>query len=85
MATIKTAISIQKALFDQIDSLAREMKVSRSRVIALAIERYIREQQDRQLFDKINAACEAASPDKAEQEQLRHMRRHQKRLVEGKW
>lgn len=42
MANIKTAISLQKALFDQVDSLAREKKVSRSRLFVMALEDYLR-------------------------------------------
>jgi len=85
MANVKTAISLQKTLFEQVESLAREMKVSRSRVFVLALETFIREYQDRQLFDKINQAFEDAPPDKAEQKRLQHIRRHHKRVVEGEW
>ena len=38
MASIKTAISLQQSLFEQVDTLARELQVSRSRLFALAIE-----------------------------------------------
>ena len=85
MANIKTAISLQKSLFEQVDALAREMKVSRSRVFVLALENFIREYQDRQLFDKINKAYEDAPPDNAEQLRLRQIRRQHRRAVEGEW
>jgi len=85
MANIKTAISLQKTLFDQVESLAREMKVSRSRVFVLALENFIRESQDRQLFEKINKAVKDAPPDKAERARLRQIRRQHRRMVEGKW
>jgi L-amino acid N-acyltransferase YncA len=39
--------------------------------------------QDRQLFDKINKAYEAAPPDKTEQLRLQQIRRHHQRSVEG--
>jgi len=80
MANVKTAISLQKSLFDQVEILAREMKVSRSRVFVLALEHFIRDYQDRQLFDKINKAYEDA-----ERSRLRQIRRQHRRIVEGEW
>ncbi len=85
MANVKTAISLQKSLFEQVEILAREMKVSRSRVFVLALEYFIRDYQDRQLFDKINQACQDAPPDKAERSRLRQIRRQHRRIVEGEW
>ena len=83
MANVKTAISLQKSLFEQVEVLAREMKVSRSRVFVLALENFIRDYQDRQLFEKINKACEDAPPDRAELLRLRQIRRQHRRIVEG--
>jgi len=85
MANVKTAISLPELLFEQVEALAREMKVSRSRVFVLALENFIREQQDRQLFDKINQAYEDAPPDKVERKRLQQLRRHQRRMVAGEW
>jgi len=85
MNNVKTAISLHKDLFERVESLAREMKVSRSRVFVLALENFIRDYQDRQLFDEINQAFEDAPPDKAEQKQLQQIRRQRRRMVEGEW
>lgn len=85
MANIKTAISIQKPLFEQVETLAREMKVSRSHVYVLALEKFVRDYQDKQLFDQINEALEAAPPDKTERARLRQIRRQHRRSVEGEW
>jgi metal-responsive CopG/Arc/MetJ family transcriptional regulator len=84
MANIKTAISLQKSLFEQVEALAREMKVSRSRIFALALEEFIRRYQNQQLLDRINQAYQD-TPDPTEQQRLRSMRRQQRRLVEGEW
>ena len=35
MPNVKTAISIEKPIFDQMDALAKELKVSRSRAFFL--------------------------------------------------
>jgi len=56
MSNVKTAISIQKSLFEQAEDLARRMNVSRSRLFVLALEDYIHRQQNRDLWAQINAA-----------------------------
>jgi metal-responsive CopG/Arc/MetJ family transcriptional regulator len=85
MTNVKTAISLDKSIFEEVDALAREMKVSRSRVFVMALENFIRDHQDRQLFDKINQAVADAPPDKTEQKQLQQIRHQQKRMAEGEW
>lgn len=84
MANVKTAISLQESLFDQLESLAREMNISRSRLFALALEDYIRRHQTEQLLDQINAAYDDA-PDAAERAYQRRMRRQHRQMVEGEW
>ena len=37
MQTVKTAISIQEGLFEQAETLARQIKISRSRLFVLAL------------------------------------------------
>jgi metal-responsive CopG/Arc/MetJ family transcriptional regulator len=84
MANVKTAISIQESLFAQAESLARRMKVSRSRLFVLALEDYIKRQENRELLAQINAA-HAEEPDAAEQALHSKLRRHHRRIVEGEW
>jgi metal-responsive CopG/Arc/MetJ family transcriptional regulator len=84
MANIKTAISLQKSLFEQAEALAREMKVSRSRLFVLALEDYVRRYQNQQLLERINQAYQDA-PDTTEQKRLRSMRRQHRKVVEGEW
>lgn len=84
MANIKTAISLQKSLFEQIEILAREMKVSRSRLFALALEDFVRRYQSQQLLERINQAYQDA-PDATEHKRLRQMRRQHRKVVEGEW
>jgi len=84
MQNIKTAISVQKSLFEQAENLARKMKVSRSKLFALALEDYIDRQQNQDLLAQINAAY-AEEPDPAEQTLRRKLRRQHRRSVEGEW
>jgi len=84
MANIKTAISLPTPLFEQAESLARDMKVSRSRLYGLALEDYLRRYQNLQLLERINQAYPDA-PDAAEQTRLRKTRRSHRKIVEGTW
>jgi len=84
MANIKTAISLKESLFEQVEALAQEMKVSRSRLFVLALEDYLRRHQNLQLLERINQAyCDA--PDATEQKRLRKTRRQHRKIVEGTW
>jgi metal-responsive CopG/Arc/MetJ family transcriptional regulator len=58
MDTVKTAISLPSPLFQQADEVAREMDISRSRLVRLALEDFILRYKNKQLFDQINAAYE---------------------------
>ncbi|MDE3089568.1 MAG: hypothetical protein KGJ80_09350 [Chloroflexota bacterium] len=84
MQNVKTAISIQKSLFEQAEKLARQMQVSRSRLFVLALEDYIHRQQNRELLTRINAAY-AGEPDASERRLHRKARRTHRRIVEGEW
>jgi len=84
MASIKTAISIEKPLFEQAETLAQQLKISRSRLYALALEDFIRRYESQSLLERLNAAYEGEA-DAAEQELQRRMRGQQRRLVEGEW
>jgi antitoxin MazE6 len=84
MQTVKTAVSLQKPLFEEAEELARKMRVSRSRLFVLALEDYIRRQQNRELMAQINAAY-SGEPDRAEQALHVKARRTHRRIVEGEW
>lgn len=84
MGTIKTAISLQQSLFDQAEDLAHQMKISRSRLFVLALEEFIRRQQNRELLTQINAAYDD-EPDPTEVALRRHLRATHRRLLENEW
>ena len=56
MANIKTAISIEKPLFEEVEALAQKMKVSRSHLFTLAARAFIHNHKSRKLLEAINAA-----------------------------
>jgi metal-responsive CopG/Arc/MetJ family transcriptional regulator len=84
MANIKTAISLQKTLFEQVETLAHEMKISRSRLFVMALEEYVHRHQNRRLLEKINQAYQSHS-EATEQKHLRKMKRLHRRVVENEW
>ena len=84
MENMKTAISLNKSLFAQANILARKLKVSRSKLFVIALEDFIREQENRELLAKINAVY-ADEPDESEKLYRRHARKSHRRLVEGQW
>ena len=84
MANIKTAVSLEKSLFEQAESIARQMKLSRSRLFALALEDFIRRHQNEELLQQINDAYQD-EPDTEEQARLRGMSRTHRKVVEGEW
>ncbi|MBI5082449.1 MAG: hypothetical protein HZB17_14285 [Chloroflexi bacterium] len=84
MANVKTTISIQKTLFKQAESLAREMKTKPNRLFVIALEDYVRRHENRQLLKKINRANKDGL-DAEEKLRLQIMRRSHRKLVEGEW
>ena len=82
MAIVKTAITIRSNLLQQADEIARVMKISRSRLFALAIEDFIRRYENKLILEQINLAY-ADSLDPDEQETLRRMKRKFITTLEG--
>jgi metal-responsive CopG/Arc/MetJ family transcriptional regulator len=85
MTTIKTAVSIEKELFNQAEDLAEELQVSRSGLVTMALERLIRDYQTKKLVEKLNEVY-ADGLDEEEQLAMEGMRRLQADLlVDEEW
>ena len=84
MEYVKTAISLHKALFEQVEALAHEMQISRSRLFVLAVEKFIHHHENQRLLERINTAYVDA-PNQAEQALQRHMHCQHRHVVEGEW
>ncbi len=57
MATsVKTAISMQEDLLIEVNRIAKELKVSRSRLFVLAVQDFIKKQESQKLLAQINDA-----------------------------
>lgn len=84
MAQVKTAISLQESLLQQIDSLADELKISRSRLFAQAAEELLERHRNQALLEALNAAYDDL-PNTEDETLLQTMREKQKRLMDDVW
>jgi metal-responsive CopG/Arc/MetJ family transcriptional regulator len=84
MTTIKTAISIQKSLFEQVNDLAEELQVPRSQLFALAVEEFIERYQSHKMLEALNEVYADVS-DRDEEALREGMRRQHRQLLEGQW
>ncbi len=84
MGRVKTAISIEKPLFEQINSLAAEMNTSRSRVFSLAAKEFIQRHKNKDLLDAINSAY-GDVPDEKEASLKAAMRSRHRNMVQDQW
>ena len=82
-AHIKTAISLPATLLDQVDELASELEVSRSRLFALAAEQYLQRHENEKFLRALNAVYGVDDPQEREV-RLQHKRKHRKRVA-GQW
>ena len=77
MANVRTALSLQRSLLDDMEAIAQQMNISPSQLAAIALEEFIARYQSRQMLEQIDAAY-ADAPDQDEQALLRGMRWHQR-------
>jgi len=81
MAEIKTSISIDQDLFEEADALAKEIGISCSRVVALALADFMRRTRNKKLQAQINAAY-AGAFDAGDAANLGIIRSHQRKSGE---
>lgn len=82
MANIKTAISIEKPIFEQMNVLAKDLNISRSRLFALAAQEFIQRHKNIELLRLLNEAYD----DLPESESMvSKMRSRHYNMVKNKW
>ncbi len=84
MTNIKTAISIEKPLFEEVEALAEEMEVSRSYLFTLAARDFIQHHKSQKLLDAINATYDDL-PDSEEERLRAQMKSKHRQLVKDRW
>ncbi|MFL6277851.1 MAG: hypothetical protein ACJ74G_21900 [Blastocatellia bacterium] len=85
MGNIKTDISLRKSLLDDAEAVAREMKISKSRLFMIAIEDFIQRHRNKKLLEKINATHQDEASEDNDDLRRTQMQRHHRKLVEGEW
>jgi len=80
--SVKTSISIKEDLFAEVGRLVKEMRVSRSQVFTMAVEAFIRERQNRDLLERLNAAY-ADEPTAEEAALVDQMKQAQRKVVDS--
>ncbi len=81
MAGVKTAISLNEELFLKINKLANNLHISRSKVFTLAVQDYVKKQENQALLTRLNEAYKDF-PEEEERRILKSMRGKQKKLIE---
>ncbi|MGB5156182.1 hypothetical protein [Desulfobacterium sp. N47] len=85
MSGVKTAISLDKELLLKVNRLANDLHVSRSKVFTLAVQSYLKIQENKTLLAQLNEAYEDF-PIKEEREISKSMRiKHSKIIGQELW
>jgi metal-responsive CopG/Arc/MetJ family transcriptional regulator len=79
---MKTAISVDDALMEQADAAARDLGLSRSRLIAEALREYLRQRRRTRISEQLNQVY-ANQPSPAEHRLVRKLRT--KVAVRDRW
>lgn len=84
MPSVKTAISLPEPLFQRAEAAAYRLEISRSQLVARAVDEFLKRYESRLLLESLNRAYED-SPTPEEKEQTRLMRKKQRKLMEAEW
>ena len=84
MQCVKTAISIETSLFEEVKRLTQEMHLSRSQLVTRAIKDFVQQVRNRQLLEQINRVYSKGAS-REEEKQQNEMKKRHRRLVEGEW
>lgn len=82
--TVKTAISINETLFKKVNKLSEQLKVSRSCLVVMALEDFVKRYENQLLLEQLNQVYDKSAL--ADDEQvLPGIRRHHRDILEGEW
>lgn len=84
MANVKTAISIEKPLFEEVNKVANEMEISRSHLFTLAAREFVQRHKSQKLLDAINSAHDDLPDPSEETLNIKMLPKHRK-MVKGQW
>jgi len=85
MPGVKTAISLDEALLIKVNKLSSDLHVSRSKVFTLAVQDYLKKQENQSLLAQLNEAYEDF-PGEEEREISKSMQiKHNKMVEQESW
>ena len=84
MPAVKTALSIEKGLFEKVNRMSKRMRIPRSQFFSRAVEEYIRRHESEELVQRINEAY-LGGESAREKAARRLLLRNFSKLVEGTW
>ena len=82
--TAKTAITVNRGLLQEVDRIAREMGVSRSRLFSAAVEEYLRHVRQHAMIEQLNRVY-GDHPDPAEQQMASNMKAKMRPVIKDRW
>ena len=85
MAHIKTAISVDEVLFQDVVEAAESMHTSRSQLIETALREWLKKEKRKLLMAQINIAVQGDSFSEEDKRQAEFMKKRQQKLVKGEW
>ena len=83
MPTVKTAISLPGPLFRRAENVAHELQISRSQLVATAIDEFVKRYERRALIAAINRAYKEDPPTAEDEDPLQGIRERQRKLLES--
>lgn len=83
MPNIKTGISIEKPIFDQVNELAQDLNISRSRLFVMAVQEFIQRHKNMELLQAINEAYDDLQ--EPETKIVEKMRPRHLKMVKDQW
>ena len=81
MPGVKTAISLDEELLIKVNRLSNDLHVSRSKVFTLAVQDYLKKQENQSLLAQLNEAYDDL-PDEKEREISEFMHIKHKKIIE---
>lgn len=82
MPTVKTAISLPEVLFQRAETVAHDLQISRSQLVARAVDDFVRRYERQAVLEAINEAFREDPPTSEETELLHGIRAQQRKLLE---
>jgi len=80
MSSIKTAISLDSSLLQEVDYLAKQLEISRSHLFVVAVNDFLKNYKNKKLFESINKAYEEGLTDE-EKDIIEKMRNKQHKIL----